>query len=125
MASKQLYKFIFEYSPNLDYSTVEEFFQRRYPEYKISNNYHRKTLCKSAYVRAAVLIKQKPNKGQTIVKVYCDMSKTAKFFFGLFLTYLLRGNFIDEVAEELKKELMSNYHLLEDKSDSFATQMFG
>lgn len=125
MSSKFNYKFIFEYSPSLTYETIEEIFQKRYPEYKISNNYGRKNLCKSAYVRAGVLIKQRRRQGKTIVKVYGEMSKTAKVFFGFIIHYLLRGTFIDDVSAVLKEELVSRYHLLEDKSDSMMTQMFG
>lgn len=53
------------------------------------------------------------------------MSKTAKVFFGFIIHYLLRGTFIDDVSAVLKEELVSRYHLLEDKSDSMMTQMFG
>ena len=61
------------------------------------------------FVRAIVFIKQKENKGQTIIGINGGMDPFAAALFGFIFHYVLRGDFLNQVEEAIEEGLRDRF----------------
>lgn len=101
------------HTPSVSLKTVWEILTRRFPEYDIKGPKYSLqgqyiVLKKSIFVEAAVFVKHKERKGQTIIGINGMMSTTGLIFFGLVFHYILRGSFLSDVAKAIEEEIKKN-----------------
>ena len=63
------------------------------------------------FVRAMVFIKQKENKGQTIIGINGGMDPFAAALFGFIFHYVLRGDFLSQIQEAIENGIKEKYNV--------------
>lgn len=102
-----------KYNPNITLEVISDILRRRYPEYeqswqRISIQGPFLRLKKSMFVHACIFVKQKPQKGITMIGINGHMSTLAIICFGFIFHYVLRGSFLTDVLNSIDEELSSN-----------------
>lgn len=103
------------YLPSLNIDDVEKIAEERFPECKIKRqnwgiNAPFVIVRKGFFVRAIVFVKQKENKGQTIIGINGGMDPLAIYLFGVIFHYVLRGDFLSQVEEAMEEGVKEKYN---------------
>ena len=109
-------KIKFNYLPSVSIDDVEKIAEENFPECKIKLqtwgiNSPFVIIRKGFFVRAIVFIKQKENKGQTIIGINGGMDPFAAALFGFIFHYVLRGDFMSQVEEAMKEGIKEKYNV--------------
>lgn len=105
-----------DYLPSLNIDFVEQVAEEKFPECKVKVqtwgiNSPFVIIRKGFFVRAMVFIKQKENKGQTIIGINGGMDPFAAALFGFIFHYVLRGDFLSQVEEAMEEGLRERFNV--------------
>ena len=104
------------YLPSLSIDDVKRIAEKYFPECQIKLQTW--GICspfviirKGFFVRANVFIKQKENKGQTIIGINGGMDPLAVALFGFIFHYVLRGDFLSQIQETIENDIKEKYNV--------------
>lgn len=100
------------YIPNLDLDQIESIFQEKLPKYRTTQVHRlRNWVCvrRNAFVSANFFIKHQPQKGITKITYNGNCDAWVVIFIGALWHYVVRGKFMTEVRESLKRGLWERY----------------
>ena len=109
-------KIKFNYLPSVSIDDVKRIAEEYFPECQIKLqtwgiNSPFVIIRKGFFVRAMVFIKQKENKGQTIIGINGGLDPFAAALFGFIFHYVLRGDFLSQIQEAIENGIKEKYNV--------------